>query len=472
MAGQKHIIKKFSIELQTPGGQQGYALQHRCIKLVKESLVNEIDEFLSDHFRDDTITRIGKMEIDLGDITTENLEKEFVKKCMAGFGNTIKAFNVNQKKSGEGEIINIGKEENVLEQFLYFLSSGKMQWTAYGMDFYKWERAVTDAIKKKAGSFKQAFSDLLMLRPSALERLVTQFDGEFFKVIVDIYQPALRSEYENLARLLKEEKFCADNGAIRNKILLSLLPGIFGNAKKGDIDDVLELIELLRIQFQNSEFEKLILLLKETMITIAEKSVNTFNTSPLIPGLDEKVASDMANIKIINDAADDKATYIANAGLIILHPFLQNLFHATGLMQSGKFIDDFGKQKAAHLLQYLANGQQQLPEYLMPLNKILCGIGEEGHINRFIKLEEAEIKEANELLQAVIKHWPALKDTSVEALRETFLQRNGKLSFNGRDGYWKLQVERKTVDVLLDKIPWGYSYIQLPWMKYALVTDW
>jgi hypothetical protein len=136
------------------------------------------------------------------------------------------------------------------------------------------------------------------------------------------------------------------------------------------------------------------------------------------------------------------------------------------------FKDNLSKQKAVHLLQYLVNGQQQQPEYMMPLNKILCGLSDEEHIDRFIKLEEAEINEANELLQAVITHWAALKNTSPQGLQETFLQRNGKLSFNETDGYWKLQVERKAVDILLDKIPWGFSYIQLPWMKYALVTEW
>ncbi|HEV2830338.1 MAG TPA: contractile injection system tape measure protein, partial [Hanamia sp.] len=63
-------------------------------------------------------------------------------------------------------------------------------------------------------------------------------------------------------------------------------------------------------------------------------------------------------------------------------------------------------------------------------------------------------------------------NTPSQGLQETFLQRNGKLIFNETDGYWKLVVERKAVDILLDRIPWGFSYVQLPWMKYALITEW
>ncbi len=174
----------------------------------------------------------------------------------------------------------------------------------------------------------------------------------------------------------------------------------------------------------------------------------------------------------IKNEPEEKSGFIENAGLIILHPFLHNLFKATGLMEEERFKNDFCKQKAAHLLQYLVNGEQQLPEFVMPLNKILCGLTNEEHIDRFIQLDDAEIKEAGELLNAVITHWTVLKNTSAASLQQTFLQRKGKLSFNETDGYWKLQVERNAVDILLDKIPWGFAYIKLPWMLFPLAVEW
>jgi hypothetical protein len=168
----------------------------------------------------------------------------------------------------------------------------------------------------------------------------------------------------------------------------------------------------------------------------------------------------------------DTSTFIKNAGIIILHPFLKNIFTAVGLIEKDDFKDNFSKQKAVHLLQYLANHEKEVPEYALQLNKILCGLEDGEHIDRFIQISDLEIKEADDLLQAVIMHWAILKNTSAEALQQTFFERNGKLTFNQTDNYWKLQVEKKAVDILMDKIPWGISYIQLPWMKYALVTEW
>jgi hypothetical protein len=63
-----------------------------------------------------------------------------------------------------------------------------------------------------------------------------------------------------------------------------------------------------------------------------------------------------------------------------------------------------------------------------------------------------------------------LKNTSVNGLRETFLKRDGILS--RQENNWRLQVEQKTLDVLLDSIPWGFSTISLPWNGYLIFVEW
>ena len=78
--------------------------------------------------------------------------------------------------------------------------------------------------------------------------------------------------------------------------------------------------------------------------------------------------------------------------------------------------------------------------------------------------------QAHELLASVIEHWQALKNTSVDGLRGAFLRRDGLITRKNDD--WLLQVERKTLDVLLDSIPWGYSTITLPWNGYLIHVEW
>jgi hypothetical protein len=186
----------------------------------------------------------------------------------------------------------------------------------------------------------------------------------------------------------------------------------------------------------------------------------------------EKIRSERGREKKQIEWTEQSSVFINNAGIVLLHPFLQNFFTANNLLQDKNFVDEQAQQLAVHLLQYLATGQLQMPEYEMQLNKVLCGMKDEQHINRFIELTIEEKQEADELLQAVIGYWKALKNSSVAGLQETFLQRNAKLSYVQTDDFWKLQVERKGLDILLDKIPWGFGHLQLPWMEKALVVEW
>jgi hypothetical protein len=107
---------------------------------------------------------------------------------------------------------------------------------------------------------------------------------------------------------------------------------------------------------------------------------------------------------------------------------------------------------------------------MLPLNKLLCGRSLDKPVDRTAELTAAETDEADQLLQAVIEHWSALKRTSVDGLRASFLQRDGLLSET--ESHWLLQVELLGHDILLDRLPWGISMIKLSWMKKVLRVDW
>ncbi len=86
-------------------------------------------------------------------------------------------------------------------------------------------------------------------------------------------------------------------------------------------------------------------------------------------------------------------------------------------------------------------------------------------------LTQTELDETVALLSAAIGHWVALRDTSPDALRHEFLMRPGTLSLDG-EGDWLLRVETGTSDILLDRLPWGISMFQLPWMRRMMRVEW
>lgn len=172
---------------------------------------------------------------------------------------------------------------------------------------------------------------------------------------------------------------------------------------------------------------------------------------------------------------DGETVYLANAGLVLLHPFLPHFFRALNLLRDhpASIANTAGADdatRAVHLLQYLVDQRCDAAEPELVLNKLLCGLAPDTPVGRAITPTPEELAVCDSLLGAVIGNWPAIAATSRAGLRDTFLQRDGRLQL--RDGKWKLTVARKTVDVLVDMLPWAISMVLHPWMPAPLSVEW
>ena len=170
------------------------------------------------------------------------------------------------------------------------------------------------------------------------------------------------------------------------------------------------------------------------------------------------------------EADIEEDIYIGNAGLVLLSPYLPRYFESLGLVEGRAFKDRVAAERGVHLLQFMLDGSSSNPEFLLVLNKILCGIKTGVPIIQSINISQQEMELSKSLLHGVIGNWPALKNSSVDGLRESFLQRDAHLQL--KDDTWKLLVEAKPFDMLLDEIPWNYKTIKMPWMANLISVDW
>ena len=162
--------------------------------------------------------------------------------------------------------------------------------------------------------------------------------------------------------------------------------------------------------------------------------------------------------------------YIKNAGLILLHPFLSMLFEQLNLTVNQEWASQMAQQKGALLTHYLVYGDTEVDESELVLNKILCGLEITEIVNTQIVLENYEKEKCQSLLDAVLEHWKVMKNSSKEALQETFLQREGKLVFQTNE--YEMWIEEKGYDILLEQLPWGIGMIKTPWMENYLNCHW
>ncbi len=159
---------------------------------------------------------------------------------------------------------------------------------------------------------------------------------------------------------------------------------------------------------------------------------------------------------------------LRNAGLILLQPFFKPLFTELELLDKYNTITN--KSLAALTLHFAATGNSNAPESSLMFEKYICDVPITSNISDDIILSDSIKKEVDGMLLTVIDHWTVLKSTSIEGLRESFLQRQGE--FVHRKHGHEIVIERKSIDILLIKLPWNFSLIKFPWKKDILYVDW
>ncbi len=304
------------------------------------------------------------------------------------------------------------KPGQINNQFFFFLESGLLSWN----HSFKTITQLEDAVIPDQYFFER-LNELVTLSESARKRLINQFSEKFLKRLMDVY-------LEAMVKTIEEARANEDPVPLPTQKLKDAILKVFVDNKHPTV------------------FEK-----KESGGKIEN-------------GINEK------KIK----TKQSKEIYISNAGLVLLHPFLPALFEELKLIEDKQWINREAQQKAVLILEFLVAAVEEFPEFNLPLNKIICGIDLANPLEQGSMLS-AEIKHAcEELLREAIRHWSVLKNTGIDSLRETYLQRNGKLT--RVDKGWLLQVEQKTVDVLLNKLPWGIGIVKLPWMEEILYVEW
>lgn len=162
--------------------------------------------------------------------------------------------------------------------------------------------------------------------------------------------------------------------------------------------------------------------------------------------------------------------FIRHAGLVIVAPYLEMLFTRLGYLEDNVFVNPAQQMRAVHLLAHIASHEEIVSEPEMVLHKVLCGMPLHHLVDFSIELTSEEINMADSMLDAVISNWTKIIGTSREGLKTSFIDREGKLE-EDQEGFY-LKVEQKSIDVLLDSIPWNIQHINLSWMDKMINVLW
>ncbi|MBC7875467.1 MAG: hypothetical protein H7Y01_15810 [Ferruginibacter sp.] len=509
-----NLIKKQIVQLEVvlPGTSPS-VVQQQASLWCNEVLIPAISRKLEKFADTEDIIRLENISIDW---KTEGAPFDHLvaEKIAAEISTIIEARIASDQNRGQTVIIT--KERSVVELFIFFLQNGYLPWWGRASTISEFEEEL-ESIPGNLSEMERASLKNLLVDPTVARRFVTQLAPAIFarmlNAIVKANEQKLHDflmQVDQLSLLIKSKDWQyqfiilakqqliaavmqeTQEGSAMIAVVRSLV-GIYQVPTEVvelhlEMQKILTVEEAVKILFDVNRQKKSSL---DGGLTQANKSREQF------PGKDQlrpkENRFDAGNDQLENrekypgdvhsstgaQPADKKkifyrqqllkteGIYISNAGLVLLAPFLPRLFENLGIVQNGQFNS---KDLALAMLQWLVTGDEHYAEYDLVLPKILCGMEPEENVIIIPGLPEIFKTEGEALLGSVIEHWSILQRTSVDGLRQSFLQREGKLGMNEEE--WLLQVEQKPYDMLLEQLPWTISMIRLSWMPWILRTEW
>lgn len=475
----------------------GQHLQAEMSRIYRQHIVPLIEQYCTELSTPGLLHRIESLELDLGVVDPQNLERDLTKKVRAQLLPLLSEAIASQERTAEGSEANL-KITSQLELLSLFATTGMLPWWADASQPRLLHNCVSYLLRNAPARLRELLHDPVQA-PTSLQRIIHHLPDQLLADLAAMLIPPL--QITPLAEVVRD--------------LTALLQQIDTRTGHRQLQ-VRSLVwsGLLRVQhlsgagtWQRHDIYRALLqhLYRELGVSYGELLTNVQRVTQqdrlhwhnLVTELGEVLEKDLAHRQGPSSASTEEALrdsraggnpdhdkaasidltfsdvdalYIDNAGVVILHPFLRSFFERLGLLEDKQFKDLAARQRAIGLLQYVVSEDPSPPEYLLPLHKVLCGLELDEMFDFGPPVTDAEAEECNNLLTAVIANASILKNMSVNGLRSTFLLRHGVLS--SRDGAWLLRVERETYDVVLDRLPWTLQWVKLPWMDVPLRVEW
>ncbi len=159
---------------------------------------------------------------------------------------------------------------------------------------------------------------------------------------------------------------------------------------------------------------------------------------------------------------------VSNAGMVLLHPFVEKIFTELCLLSDSRFIDDVCRCRGAYMWAYTASGYEYCSDLDLVLPGLLCGVSPGSADYTGFTISEFEKEICNRHLCRLLKYWDLAQD--LETLRCNFLRRAGVLDKS--NGYWTLQIEEKKADDLAEGTFQSPIRVFRSWQKEPLTVYW
>ncbi|WP_114782555.1 contractile injection system tape measure protein [Botryobacter ruber] len=474
MTVQRHIIRRQILEVSREGATDAFAFKEELSLFCTQKLLPAIEKVLDEKAPAGKVIKADSVVIEAGELPADNWEQVLCEKVVEQLADLFSSMGTSAVVGAPGitatPVEELSEQENAVDIILYFLRTGVMPWNASVSSKADLQRLMETAGSKS--TFLHQMKQLTNTEPQVLKRLVQQFEEPVLEKIMTL-SGVRKSLREKEKKFLTSLLFLLKLPPAECKQLLiqSLLAGALVQRSRHESALNPEKFEeiVFRHLFENLTAEQLQRAAK-MLFYGSSKQEDSAKAIAAQVGAGKQTDKPAFGKNLVSIKNKKQEYFVTNAGLVLLHPFLATLFENIGYTDKHVWVSEEVQQRALGLSQYLVTGNEACPEFDLLLNKLLLGYPMHQSVNGNIVLSAFEKKEAQDLLQSVIRHWDALKNSSIEGLQSTFLQRDGKVWFGDSKCY--LKVAQKTVDILLNRLPWGISIVKTPWMDSMMHVEW
>lgn len=484
-----------------------FRIQQKAGDYYYQHILPAIEKVLDGLTDGEHVIQIDKLEVDLGEmewedtrqeIRAEDLYLKIEKEANKIVHQIIDQQYLNTRYGKISVVLEKPIAQYACEQWLHYMRNGYLQWNVQDVN-EEWRMRVLEALATDYALISE-IKQLIGTNGNARQRLINDHPVSFLVKLMEVLtateQQSLPKWVQEIDRVLSkgEKKLIQPDerptskitgwiwqqyltGAVEGKSHIDIAKGILQKQLpdqqwddvafyKDELSLLWPVLELAQDKSSSQDAEPFILL---------NKNVDAVTGSTPKDSKDIREKDKVGNELIKDENKGESALpadgiFAPNAGLVLLHPFLRHLFLHTGLTENEKFISKESQEKAIGLLHFVATGNTKSEEYQLVVPKILCGYPLELSPDNNIILKETEKEEAIDMMKAAIGQWTIIKNTSIDGLREGFLERNGKIFTKNDDTCFVL--ETRAIDILLDHLPWNLSIIKLPWRKELIKVEW
>ncbi len=470
-----HIVHKLFVEIETNSTKKGYALKDDAAGFISGSLSPALEELFEELEKklNGKVLTLDKLSVDISaktsDLTHGDIERLICTSIQKEIDQALFREPDAEVEARIESMLLLPANKRHLQSVFHFLKTGTKPW---------WipNNAALNKLMETSSLLELACTDTETL----LEELQSNNPENFVKrMLFQLPEPVLIEWFARAFHFPSEPSFPLPKAlpfqtlATNEKWWRFVLKIFREYQQRGSIPESgMEQLMVLSAPKNSEEFKAAIQFIKSTTGQQISPNQEKKLQSVLEKNKQQKTTEVEGNIELTGKTDKEGIIHsyepVENAGLILLHPFLKPFLTEIGLLENKQLTDP---ELVAHVLHFLATGNENAQEYELQFEKFLCGIPPDEPIQQERLISEEIKEEAGKLIAAVMEHWTALKSDSPDLLRFEFLQREAKIIIEEFQDT-RLVFDRKAQDILLDKLPWNLGIVKIDWREDLLFIEW